>query len=356
MKPPTPTVVRCRAALRHRLFPGGAPELWSPTLTHFAAAHRFDRGRIAAHLACLARHVRGVLVPGSTGEGWEMSDTEVRRLLAHVLDLAPRLRLRVLIGVLKTEAAAAAAAVRDLAAWVRGRTGERDTLNALAAAHVAGFTVCPPRGADLGQAQLRAGVERILRLELPVALYQLPQVTHNELSPATVAALAARWPNFLLFKDTSGRDRVALSGRDLGGVFLVRGAEGDYARWPKTAGGPYDGFLLSSTNALAAPLVRMLAALRAGRAAEAEALSRRIERTIGGAFAAVAGVTAGNAFANANKILDHWMAWGSDRGAVAPPPRLIGGTTLPAPALATARQLLATARWLPARGYLGAAH
>ena len=47
----------------------------------------------------------------------------------------------------------------------------------------------------------------------------------------TVAALAGEFPNFILFKDTSGADRVAQSGLDLGGVFMVRGAEvGGYSR------------------------------------------------------------------------------------------------------------------------------
>ena len=63
---------------------------------------------------------------------------------------------------------------------------------------------------------------------------QLPQVTGNEMSPAIVAALAARFSNFYLFKDTGGNDRVAESGLELDGVFLVRGAEGDYARWPRS--------------------------------------------------------------------------------------------------------------------------
>lgn len=66
---------------------------------------------------------------------------------------------------------------------------------------------------------------------------QLPQVTRNQMSPELVARLARQFAHFLLFKDTSGRDRVAVSGLDFTGVFLVRGMEGEYARWLKAGDG-----------------------------------------------------------------------------------------------------------------------
>lgn len=77
-------------------------------------------------------------------------------------------------------------------------------------------------------------------------------------------ALAGRHPNFILSQDTSGADRVALSGLELEGVFLVRGAEGGYDRWTKPAG-PYDGCLLSTANTFAAELHEVQALLAAGR-------------------------------------------------------------------------------------------
>jgi len=70
------------------------------------------------------------------------------------------------------------------------------------------------------------GLTPTLELGVPVALYQLPQVTLNEIGPELVSNLAGRFPNFILFKDSSGGDRVVLSGMDLGGVFTMRGAEG----------------------------------------------------------------------------------------------------------------------------------
>jgi hypothetical protein len=91
-----------RRTLQAKLFPQGIPRLWCPTLTHFRAAREPDAARIRAHLAVLAPRVRGILVPGSTGEGWEMSDADIRGLLDLVLDAAEEQGMKVLIGVLKT--------------------------------------------------------------------------------------------------------------------------------------------------------------------------------------------------------------------------------------------------------------
>ena len=77
------------------------------------------------------------------------------------------------------------------------------------------------------------------------------------MSPALVASLARRFPNFVLFKDTSGADRVTAAqaaGLDLEGVFLVRGAEGGYAAHLRPNGGGYDGLLLSTANSFGAQL------------------------------------------------------------------------------------------------------
>jgi dihydrodipicolinate synthase/N-acetylneuraminate lyase len=73
----------------------------------------------------------------------------------------------------------------------------------------------------------------VFGLGLPTALYQLPQVTGNTMAPELVAGLAERFSNLLLFKDSDGRDEVALSGQMPAEVTLLRGAEGDYARWSK---------------------------------------------------------------------------------------------------------------------------
>ena len=223
------------------LFPQGVPKLWCPTLTHFSAAGVVDEGRTAAHLDHLSHHVRGILVPGTTGEGWEMNDIEARRLLEIVLPRADQGKFHVLIGVLKTETENARQTTLETVDWLKKQTVESDDLSALKTARVAGFTICPPTGKNLSQSEIRAGLSSVLELGFPTSIYQLPQVTENEMSPGTVQQLAEEHPNFYLFKDSSGRDEIAKSGLDFGSLFLVRGAEGNYAKWTSGGGGPYDG-------------------------------------------------------------------------------------------------------------------
>lgn len=345
------TTIQRRSALIGRLFPDGVPKLWCPPLTHYDADGEPDRDRIAAHLRSIAPYVRGLLVPGSTGDGWEMDDDEQRRLLDLVLELARGLNLKVLIGALRTDAIEERRVIVDALGWLRGRTGLEDDTEAMAAAGVCGLTVCPPTGRDLPQEEIRGRLAAILELGVPTAVYQLPQVTLNEVAPETVAGLAGRYPNFYLLKDTSGEDRVALSGLDLGGVYLVRGAEGDYHRWLKANGGPYDGFLLSTANCFTARLYRMIGHLEHGRLDEARAEITPVEKVVARTFDLVADLPEGNAFANANKALDHFLAHGPEAGRL-PPPRLHAGSVLPPQVIEATGRELTDCGLMPARGYL----
>ena len=334
-----------------RLFPEGIPRLWCPPLTHFRADGQLDSQRIRAHLTALAPFVKGILVPGSTGEGWDLSRSEVRTLLEQVLEIARELGMKVLIGVLHRQLADMLRTIDETVLWLAdGRSGEL-AVESLLAAGAVGFTVCPPSGAELSQDDLRAGLSSVLERGYPTALYQLPQVTGNEFSADTMAWLAARYANFYLMKDTSGSDRVATSGLDVGGVFLVRGAEGHYAHWWKENGGPYDGMLLSTANCLARELTGVLELLTRGRLDEAVRLADRLDRLVQGCFAIVHGHAAANPFTNANKILDHIMAYGP-ASLRQPAPYLHGGLQLPAEFVAQAFELTRECGLLPERGYL----
>lgn len=305
-----------RLELQRQLFAGSIPKLWCPTLSFFSQAGSFDAARMAEHLQRLAPHVKGLLVPGSTGEGWEMSDQQIMDLLDIVLPIATRLGMRVLVGVLKTETELVLKAIEDLQ-------------SRLASPAVVGITVCPAKGAGLSQAEIRSGLARVLQLGIPTALYQLPQVTQNEMSPETVADLATEFPNFFMFKDTSGEDRVAGSQVDLGAVFMVRGSEKNgYASWLRSAGGNYDGFLLSTANCFAGPLNQTIQRCDAGLLDEAKRLSTQISQTVGCAFELASGLNIGNAFTNANKAIDHLQVCGLQYREH-PMPMLISGTRLP---------------------------
>ena len=272
-QPMTDSVAERRKQLLARLFPEGVPTLWCPLLTHYTADGAVDTARMAAHLAHLSRGVKGYLIPGTTGDGWELTPEETRTVTAFAVESARERELHLLIGILQREAPAAREEMEKTAAWLQEITGADSPLEAMRRARVSGFAVCPPAGEERPQDGIRDALAGLLSLELPLALYQLPQVTRNEMSPEVVAALAARFPNLILLKDSSGADRVALAGGDLPHVFLVRGAEGGFAGWLRAGGGPYDGFLLSTANCLAPELAEVLRLAQAGKREEAEAIS-----------------------------------------------------------------------------------
>ncbi len=327
------------------------PRLWCPPITHYDERGTIDVHRTRAHWQTLVDHVGGFLSPGSTGDGWEMSAAEIHTLLQIATDLAVELDTLLLVGVLRTEVDAMRAVIEETVAWLTAETDESEPLAAMRARHVAGFTICPPKGADLSQMQIEAALKTVLDLGLPMAIYQLPQVTENEISTAVFQDLAARYPNFLLFKDTSGQDRVPLADRGESGVVLVRGAEGNYARWLRETGGCYDGLLLSTANCFAEELGEVISRLEAGRIGEAKALSQRLTTVVEAAFAAVADLDAGNAFSNANKAIDHFMAHGPNAMTITPPMRH-GGARLPSDRLAEIGALLEAHGFMPAEGYL----
>ncbi|MGD9546411.1 MAG: dihydrodipicolinate synthase family protein [Candidatus Krumholzibacteriia bacterium] len=330
---------------------GVLPRLWCPPLTHYDGAGAIDHARMEAHWGFMRRSIRGFLVPGSTGDAWEMTPSEQDAVIAAALDRVASGGGELLLGALHPDAPETLAAISSQLDGLKRRTGRADSREAMAAAGVRAFTVCPPAGEDRTQEGIEAGLAAILDLGVPVALYQLPQVTRNEMSPGLVAGLAAQYPNLILLKDSSGDDRVARSGftRDL---FLVRGAEGDYAGWLTEGGGPYHGLLLSTANCFPGQLQAVIGHLEQGRVAEARALSGRLSQVAAQVFDLVADLPEGNAFANANKAMDHFMAWGL-KASRAPAPRLHAGSEIPRKLLARVAIILAEAGFFPDQGYLG---
>ena len=311
-----------------RLYPEGIPRLWCPPVTHYDAGGNIDKYRMERHLAHMSRWVKTFLLLGSTGDGWELTREEKQDLVVTAVGLAKKHGFKMLIGILEPKTEDIRTGILDTLALLKRLSGKQDPLQAMAESHVSGFTVCPPKGADLSQADILASMRSLLDMELPMALYQLPQVTLNEMSPETVEQLALAYPNFYLFKDTSGQDRVILSGRDFGGVFFVRGAEGDYDRWYRENDGCYDGFLLSSANSFAEKLREVLDLIENGEVDGAKKLSDRVSRVIANVFAEVSTLPHGNAFANANKCIDHINAYGPD-WAGQPMPVLHAKTAIP---------------------------
>ncbi len=340
-----------RKNLQDVLFPKGIPSLWCPPLTHFDAGHRIDLQRMEAHLTWMMPHVKGYLVPGSTGDGWDLDDAETETVVRFAVDMVRKRGVSLLLGALRKNTADVKDSIDKFVDILQKLTGKADPLASLVAAGVSGFTICPPAGKDLDQATIGAALEIILDKGLPVALYQLPQVTGNETAPETFARLVDRYPNLILFKDSSGSDRIALSGVDARGVFLVRGAEGNYSKWLKAGGGTYDGFLLSTANSFPAGLRAVVEGIREGRPAEALKISTAISGAVAEVFALVGEIPCGNAFTNANKAIEHFMAFGpaaADRQG----PMLHGCIRIPAGILSATSDILRRYDLMPPKGYL----
>lgn len=337
-----------RRQLTDTLFPRGIPRLWCPLLTHYRDDGTLDTERIGAHIRHMRRWISAFLAPGSTGDGWELTAGETEALLSFLLQEAAHQDFSLMVGVLRTEPGTVVPAIRG---FLDRRTDGEGTPAALAKRNICGFTVTPPKGADLEQSIIHKELETIAATGVPLAIYQLPQVTENEMTPATVESLVARYPNIYLLKDTSGRDVVARSGASLNNLFLVRGAEGEYARWSRESDGPYDGFLLSTANSFAAELGQMLVLLADGKSQEAQDLSRRITSAVTELFTAAAELPYGNPFANANKAFDHHFAWGPDADR-REPPMTHSGNRLPRPLIDAAGSALVRYGFDPARGYM----
>lgn len=337
-----------RKNLMRTLFPDGVPRLWCPLLTHYEADGSIDKKRIANHIKHIRPWVNAFLAPGSSGDGWEMDEAESDELLRFLADEAGRQNFSLMAGVLRTEPGTVVPAIKALLArFTKGGTDPA----ILAAANICGFTVAPPKGSGLTQQFIYAELEKVARIRAPIAIYQLPQITKNEMSPKTVEKLASLYSNIYLLKDTSGKDRVAKSGRDFSNLFLVRGAEGDYAQWAREGGGHYDGFLLSTANCFAKELKTMIHNLLDGSIDEARILSGRVSRVIAAVLDAASGLSFGNIFTNANKAIDHHFAWGAKAGGL-PAPMTHSGNRLPDSLVTCARDQLTAEGFDTGPGYM----
>jgi len=324
------------------------PRLMCPLLTHYRDDGSLDTERIAAHIGHMRPSVSAFLAPGSTGDGWEMNAAESDELLEFLASEARRQDFSLMAGVLRTEPGTVVPAIHAmLDRFTEGSTNPE----VLAQKKICGFTVTAPKGKELTQEIIRAELEAIAQTGAPIAIYQLPQITENEMSPETVAALVANYPNVYLMKDTSGEDHVVLSGVDLDNLYLVRGAEGDYAKWIAANGGYYDGFLLSTANSFAASLAEMISLLVDGNVDAATRLSERVSRVVAAVFAEAGKLSFGNAFANANKAIDHHYAWGP-AAATTKAPMTHSGTRLPESLITVAGEQLAAEGFAVGPGYM----
>ncbi len=347
------TIAKKRQTLMREFFPAGIPRLWCPLLTHYQNDGTIDLDRMSAHFRHIVPWVKGFLIPGSTGDGWELDEQETMQVAEFALQQARKHEIYLLLGALKRDAESVQRTISGILKLIdpNGLSGDDDVARMLKDKRVCGFTVCPSSGKTLTQADMEAGLSTTLDLGLPVALYQLPQVTENEVSPETFGRLLEKYFNLIFFKDSSGQDGIATSSVDKGGVFLVRGAEGDYAKWLRETGGPYAGFLLSTANCFARELSTLIGNLEKGHQKEAGEISERLTAAITEVFTLVQPLPCGNAFANANKAIDHFFAFGP-RADIKVGPMLHAKVRIPGDVIAATGAILRRQQLMPIKGYL----
>jgi dihydrodipicolinate synthase/N-acetylneuraminate lyase len=304
-------VARKRQVLITELFSSGIPRLWCPLLTHYRPDGGIDFDRMHAHFNHVVPWVKGFLIPGSTGDGWELTEDETLEVADFAIQQARMCDISLLLGVLKADVETMKRTIlRMIKMLQENPTGKKDASQILQANHVCGFTICPPRGKSLTQHQIESGLSAILDIGMPIALYQLPQVTENEVAPETFERFVEKYSNLVFFKDSSGQDNIATSDVYNGGVFLVRGAEGNYAHWLTGTGGSYDGFLLSTANCFSQYLSSLIESLEKNDLGKAREISERLTTAVSEVFALVQPLPYGNPFTNANKAIDHFFAFG----------------------------------------------
>lgn len=344
-------VADARRAFMGRLFPDDIPPLWCNLLTHYGNDGAVDEKRTLAHLDHVANFVDGILTPGLVGDVWRLSEAERLRTLGLILDQATRLKLRILIAVLKPDTGSARACLVGTVEWLKARTGEPDTERCLHRRRVAAFTLCPPFGNRLPQPRVEEELDSLLVTGLPIALHNLPQATGNAAEPDTVARLAARHPNLVLFLENGDTHAAALAVPPDSGLFLVHGLDSDHHRSPRRAGGPYDGLLLGSANCFPKELRRLWRDLGRKRASEADRISNSLSSTLT-AVRVIAGESpAGDPMTNALKAIDHYIAFGPHAAQV-PPPRTHSGSRISAEVIRQTGDILKANGLLPEKGYL----
>ena len=226
------------------------PALWFPPLTYYKEGGTIDTDKMTDELSKIYPYSRGVLVPGSTGDGWVLSQKDQESLVRFFLKGFDFGRFSMMIGALKPSADETIASIRRWCEILREESGRSDDAEAMAALDVKAFVFCVPAGLEDREAQLRE-MGRILDMGLPMAFYQLPLVTGVTVDPAVVKELADRYSNLIVAKDSGGKDEMAKSGLLKDRLMLLRGAEGDQTEMISGSGAIYDGLLLSTVNCFA---------------------------------------------------------------------------------------------------------
>lgn len=340
-----------REELLRRLFPEGIPRIWCPPLTHYTEDGSIDFERIKKHISHIANNVNSFMIPGSTGDGWELSLDEHKELINFFFSkFEYNLEINIAIGLLRESTDDVLKCMDSVVEFFQQKNIE------ISAEHYEmsrfkGFVICPPRGRDLSQEEMRESMKKILERGYPTVLYQLPQITENEMHPDLVEYFTDTYYNCYMLKDSSGKDAVANAGKDYKRMVLLRGAEGNYSKMLKKTGGSYDGFLLSTGNTFSEELETIFRNIQNDNLEGAEKISTQVTEVILKTFHLASNLPSGNVFTNSNKLIDHIMAY-SSRWKEYRIPRLHSGDLLTQKMLEEVEDILRLHNLFPERGYM----
>lgn len=339
---------------RHVVNPAQFP-FWVPVITHYHADGSIDRDRMLSHARQIHPHTRLWMLAGTTGDGWLHSLSQYRQLVEYGCIVAAQTpQPTVLVGALQPDTRGVIERIevlKDRLGITRGAVLE-DNLPLLKQWGFAGVTVCAPVGEQVTQDQIEDHISLICQVSaLPIVVYQLPQVTRNLIAPQTLVKLVQRFPQIILFKDSGGADEIARSGLLADSLVLVRGAEGNYLEVLKKVGGWYDGWLLSTGNAFAPQLTEIQRYYNQGDYHSAAQVSQALSRVVQQVFALAQDLPTGNPFSNANRAVDHLLAYGKSWRDY-PLPVLLDGSCLPVDFIARVETLIAAFPLVFDVGYL----
>ncbi|HKK70699.1 MAG TPA: dihydrodipicolinate synthase family protein [Candidatus Krumholzibacteria bacterium] len=345
-----------RAEILRAVIPGAALPLWVPLLTPYRPGTAdVDVERLRRHQRVLRGHTPLWMVAGSTGDGWELDDRQFGQLLdAVTAPEADAIDGHLLFALLAADTEQALGRLERLheALGTSPNASFEDNLHVLRARGWVGICVAPPVGEDVDQLRIAHHFEEIgRRARMPMAVYEIPQVTGCRIAAETFRALVGAHEEIVLFKDSSGEDRLAGETSPLNAPVLVRGAESDYATSLRAGGGLYDGLLLGSANNFGQELAAIVRATLSGHLDAAKAHSSALQKRVADLFEAVAPVPVGNAFANANRAVDHVLAHGH-RATDVEPPALFDGSVMAPEVIAAVDAILDRDGVRPLTGYL----
>lgn len=340
-----------RTLLIDTLFPDDIPKLWCPPLTHYKADGSINFTRMKAHIKYMHPHINSYLIPGSTGDGWEITFDEYKALLSFVFEeLSQELDLNILIGLLKTKTVEVKKLLEYTCDYLT-HLGIDMSTSSSTVSPFKGFVICPPKGSDLTQEEISLALKTVLDFNYPTVLYQLPQITENEMSPHLIATLSATYDNFYMVKDSSGYDKIMLASNTYAynNLVLLRGAEGEYIKY--LGKHKYYGYLLSTGNSFPQQLNHMLKLFKSGSIDQANNVSSSVTHVVNEVFNLASTIKEGNIFTNSNKLIDHINAYGKAWD-IHPSPLLHSGIQLSQTVLRKVESILLKYEMMPTKGYL----